>query len=1580
MPAFRRSLAAASAVLAALSVQLLVAPAALALAPPIPAADADIQISEVESNGGTPGDWIELHNLNGSSSEDLTGWWLQDNDAGHRYDIAAGTVITTDGYLAFDVAASFGLGGADSARVYDASNNLVDHVDWTVHADDPITGGGSATPDATYSRCSGSHSESGWVVTDTDTKGAANSSCPATTAVDTEMQAALHVNEAMVSDPTGPDWIELANTGTISQDLSGWILSDDNSSHADHLPAAAVVDVGAHPWWAVGAATDIWGNGSGDFGLGSSGDNAALEFPDKSDTDRLKYGTDTGATVAAPAAGKTLGRCPDGSGAWQVTFTTSQGATNVCSNPADSQVVINEVDTATHTIELANTSASTADVSGLTLKDGAADTVTIPAATTIAVGGYAGIDVSAMSGLVAAGDTITLLDGSTTIDSTTWDHTLATSWGRCPDSSGSFADTAAATDGAANSCTVPPPSGYDAIRINEIETNGDPNGDWIELTNVSADAVNISGMILRDDNDGHTWAIPGTTTDPADTSTDGNTVLSGGGFSVFYSNTQFGFGLGGPDMARLFTPANVLVDSTAWAAHESGVTYERCPGAPAAATVFTDSFGDPFVNSWANSPGAVNDCLPPIRINEVQASDAAGGNDWVELTNVGNAPVDLTGYMLADDKDSDSYVIDGTNGDVASLAPGGFASYEVDAASHANHFGLGKSGDEVRLYETGSYSGGHYDNNDLVDSFVFEDTSGKSDTAARLPADVTLPNGTWPVNPDDATSPMTYARCFDGVSQVVADGTGAWAPTTSPTRDGANSCPGLITATPWPDTHNGQAVSTDDAGDVGQNMSGLFYVAGATPAEDYMWGIQNGSSGLSGASPGDPGSLYKLVPGDSGWGPASGWASGRPVRYLSGVGEPDSEGVTAVHGKVYVASERDNTDDTVSKIAVLEVNPDDVTAHSGDADGDLVASHEWDLGPVLGPGGTAGTGLDSGNPGDANLGPEGLAFVSDAYLVGAGFVDDTTGSAYDPSDYPGHVDSGVFFVAMEKTGKLYGFVLNADNTFTWISTVDTGFPTIQDVLWDPSQHALWATCDNSCQGRSSLITIDTDPGPDQGTFQPVTVYARPTGATQNLNNEGFTVQPASECVDGSKSAYWSDDTDDGGHWLRTASVDCTGPGEDQVGATVSAHVAGTSAGGGKYYAPVTVSFTCDDADAVLNDPCPDPVTVNATTPGYDVATLTDTLGLTHVASVPAITIAPPPAGGGPGGGGGSGPPSSPPPTLTVTGGTGGGSAVFGQPVTFTVTISPAGPGSLQWLLDGSAAGGPVTMGSFRIAAAPADSTSASFTPQSPLSVGSHVITAAFTPKGSASTASASFTEVVGKASTETAVTVSGDTLSAKVAPVAPGVGSPSGTVAFTIGGVPAGSAPVGGDGTATLAAAGVGDQPVAATYSGDADFLPSSGNRGAVGPHMVAHVSSAHGKRHGWYRSPVHVSFRCTAGSAALSAPCPGPVTLSASKAGQSVSVTVTGTDGGATTVTVSPINIDRVAPELSVAGAHSGRGAAHGRHLRCDASDTLSGIASCTIRTRRHHHDGVTEVRWTATATDRAGNVRVEHGRYRIG
>ena len=57
---------------------------------------------------------------------------------------------------------------------------------------------------------------------------------------------------------------------------------------------------------------------------------------------------------------------------------------------------------------------------------------------------------------------------------------------------------------------------------------------------------------------------------------------------------------------------------------------------------------------------------------------------------------------------------------------------------------------------------------------------------------------------------------------------------------------------------------------------------------------------------------------------------------------------------------------------------------------------------------------------------------------------------------------------------------------------------------------------------------------------PGTVFSRPSGMA-NLNNEGFAMAPQAECVGGVKPVFWSDDTGDDGHAIRSGTLTCTGP-------------------------------------------------------------------------------------------------------------------------------------------------------------------------------------------------------------------------------------------------------------------------------------------------------------------------------------------------------------------------------------------------------------------------------------------------------
>jgi hypothetical protein len=188
------------------------------------------------------------------------------------------------------------------------------------------------------------------------------------------------------------------------------------------------------------------------------------------------------------------------------------------------------------------------------------------------------------------------------------------------------------------------------------------------------------------------------------------------------------------------------------------------------------------------------------------------------------------------------------------------------------------------------------------------------------------------------------------------------------------------------------------------------------------------------------------------------------------------------------------------------------------------------------------------------------------------------------------------------------------------------------------------------------------------------------------------------------------------------------------------------------------------------------------------------------------------------------------------------------------------------------------------------------------------------------------------------------------------------------------------NGSATLPHLISGSHGVAAEYDGDDRFAPSVGSTATSNPVIAATVVSTTAKsRSGWYRTPVTVRFTCSPGSAAYSTPCPVPVTLGSSRPDQTVTRQVMDTDGGIASVTVGPINIDRVAPTVKVNGVRSGHHYTKAPQLKCVGHDALSGILSCHVGRHRTHHGHVTGFTYVATATDRAGNTRSLKGHYSV-
>ncbi|TXK17087.1 lamin tail domain-containing protein [Homoserinibacter sp. GY 40078] len=851
-------------------------------------------------------------------------------------------------------------------------------------------------------------------------------------------------------------------------------------------------------------------------------------------------------------------------------------ATQAATAGALPTVVINEVESSGGTpgdwVELKNVGDAPVDVSGYIVKDdNDTRTKAIPANTTIAAGGYYTIDVEDGTdgfGLGGADKArLFLPDGTTLVDGTSWTAHAATTWGRCPDGTGDFAETAASTKDAANACAEPVDPA-DVLVINEVESSGGDPADWIELYNTGDEAVDAGGLILKDNDDTHAFTIPTPTT------------VAAGGYAVIVVDDSSGqaFGLGGADSARLFdTDGTTLVDSTSWTAHAT-TTWGRCP----------NGTGD-FSVTESSTKGVANDCgatdpapaTPHIVINEVESSGGTPG-DWVELKNLDETnSADLTGWRIRDNDtghtanpfptgttiESGGYLVIEEaflgfglgSGDSATLfkADGTTVADTTTWPGHASVTwarcpdGTGDFRDStastkgtandctapIRINEVESSGGDPGDWVELVNtSATAQDVGGmilkdNDDThALAIPTGTTIAAGEYLAIDVDVTGGFGLggadsARLFaaDGTTLIDSyswtahasttygrcpDGTGDFATTLEPTKGAANRCEGIVPVETWPGGTNMTAVPTDVT--FGGDLSGLDY---ETPlvGGDVIWAVNNGTGVLS-----------KLTPSTSNpthWNGASGWGQGKRLRYADGTGTPDAEGVT-VSGTgsgagVFVATERNNDASGTSRPSILRF---DVSGSGSE----LLATNEWNLASDL------ATDVPTIAP---NSGLEGITWIPDAVLTERGFVDESTGSAYDPADYPNH-GTGIFVVALEATGDAYAYVLDlTGSTAHRVATIET--PGAMELAYDPEVELLWAVCDEACEGRTATLQIG-----ETGAYEVTHRYARPAEAA-NYANEGFTLAPQSACTDGLKPVYYGDDADTDGVSLRVGTIECT---------------------------------------------------------------------------------------------------------------------------------------------------------------------------------------------------------------------------------------------------------------------------------------------------------------------------------------------------------------------------------------------------------------------------------------------------------
>lgn len=202
------------------------------------------------------------------------------------------------------------------------------------------------------------------------------------------------------------------------------------------------------------------------------------------------------------------------------------------------------------------------------------------------------------------------------------------------------------------------PSAGGGVVITEIMSNNrtypDASGkvlDYIEICNLTGEAVDISNYKLSDDESTIGYTFPQ------------GTVLPAYGYAVCWCDTQggdayaaFGISKDGGETIYLYNSANVIIDQKSLPALEENVPYVR--GTDGVWTI--GGAGSPGFANTAEGNAQWLNCLnyeaPAVVFSEVQSAnqrtylDAEGtACDWIELYNGGTTAAVLDGAYLSDD-------------------------------------------------------------------------------------------------------------------------------------------------------------------------------------------------------------------------------------------------------------------------------------------------------------------------------------------------------------------------------------------------------------------------------------------------------------------------------------------------------------------------------------------------------------------------------------------------------------------------------------------------------------------------------------------------------------------------------------------------------------------------------------------------------------------------------------------------------------------------------------------------------------------------------------------------------------------
>ena len=624
-------------------------------------------------NGGTFPDWVELSNTT-ASPVSVAGWSLSDDGDARKFVFPGGTTIPANGYLVIwcdattnttpGLHAGFGLDReGDNLFLYNALTQRVDAVTF-----------GTQVANLTVGRIN-----SAWTLT-TPTPTAANAVAAA------GAQSELSINEWMANAaPGADDWVELYNrSSTLPVPLRGIHLGT----------ASALFQVRSLAWLAPNGFVQLLADEGGganhlDFKLPAAGGEISLYDATGTLLEKIAY--------AQQAEAITQGRLPNGS-ATIASFpgSVSPGASNYLvtyTGPVLNEVLARNESTLapwgdySDWIELANTTASSVSIAGMSLSDSSGNSSKwiFPAGTTLPANGYLRVwcdggrtASTAASADLNSGFSLSGESGGVYLFNTSGQMVDAVEHGfQITDqsigrSAGSWRLLASPSPNAVNSAAAAL-GAQSAVKLNEWMSEPLSGSDWFEIHNPGALPVDLGGLYLTDDP-----SIAGIRQHQVSPLS----FIAGGGFVKFEADgdpskgrnhVSFNLDRFG-DALRVYSTNFALIDSADLVVLPKGVSAGRLPDGSANVTIFYTT-PSPTESNYLPLPG--------VAINEVLTHTDPPLEDAIEVANSSAQTVDIGGHYLSDSKrDLKKYrIADGTT-----VAAGGFHVF------YENQFNSGAAG------------------------------------------------------------------------------------------------------------------------------------------------------------------------------------------------------------------------------------------------------------------------------------------------------------------------------------------------------------------------------------------------------------------------------------------------------------------------------------------------------------------------------------------------------------------------------------------------------------------------------------------------------------------------------------------------------------------------------------------------------------------------------------------------------------------------------------------------------------------------------------------------------------------------